>query len=140
MTWLVESFDVQNDKLLAAPDLGTLAARAVERLIEERSEVLEPYQIRVIAPLFDIDPDDWERVVESSTGGGVFESDWLSTAVVHLVGKVVDQPPEDLVGLIWPIPWEVSQGLLDRFSAGVRVPEGEVYIGFFGPPREASGA
>lgn len=130
VTWLIESFDVPNDKLLADFNLDVLAARAVERLIGPLPEVLTPDQVRVVAPLFDIEPDRWESIAESATGVRWFDSGWLARALVHLVRTVVDQSPEDLVGLVHPISVNAAQGLLNRFSAGARIPEGEVYIGF----------
>jgi hypothetical protein len=131
VTWLVESFDVQTDGLLADFDLDILAARAVERAIGARPEVLTPDQIRVVAPLFDIEPDRWDKTLGSLTGVGVFDPDWLSLALVHLVATVVEQSPGNLVGGVWPIPGEVAQALLNRFSAGVQVPDGEVSVGYF---------
>lgn len=133
MTWLVESYDRRTDELLADFDLNVLAALAVEHLIGTRPEVLSPDQVRVVAPLFDVEPDHWEGVVQSLTGDGVFGPDWLSRALAHLVSAVVDQNPENLVGVVWPIPEEVAQGLLDRFSTDVRLPDGEVFIDFAAP-------
>jgi hypothetical protein len=35
---------------------------------------------------------------------------------------------------------DVAQQLLDRFSAGVRIPAGEVFVGFCGPEAGTSSA
>ena len=132
MTWLVESFNMQTEELLAEFDLDALAAAAVKRLIGERPEVLTSDQVRAVAPLFDIEPDRWESVTGASADAGTSDSDWLASALLHQVSTMLGEDPEDVVGLVYPMSRETAQGLLDRFSAGVRIPEGGVYIGLFG--------
>ena len=131
MTWVVEIFSVQTDKLLADFDVDVLAARAVERLIGDRPEVLTANQVRSVALLFGVEPDRWGSFAESPTGMSWFDTDWLSRALARLVSRTVGQSTEDLVGGVWPVPRAVAQALLDQFSADVVVPEGEVDIGFF---------
>ena len=132
MTWLVHSFDTRTDALLAEFDLDVLASGAVERLIGTVPEALAPDQVRVVAPHFDIDPEQWSTVVRSSTPGGT-PTGWLAIALDHLVGEVVGVRPEEFVSSSYPVSPEAAQGLLDRFSSDVRVPPGEVFLGLVGP-------
>lgn len=128
MTWLVESFDVRTDELLAEIDLDALASDAVERLIGALPEALAPDQVRVVAPLFDIDPEQWRTVVQSSIAVGSPDADWFTIALVRLVSEVVQVSPEELGPAAYPISLEAAQGLLNRFSSDVRVPPGGVFL------------
>ena len=128
MTWLVQSFDPRTEELLVEVDLDALASGAVERLIGAVPQALAPDQVRVVAPLFGIDPERWSEVVPSSTPDGTPDAAWLAVALDQLVGEVVEVPPDDLDVASYPVPWESAQGLLDRFSTDVRLPPGEVFL------------
>ena len=127
MTWLVQSFDTRTEELLAEVDLDALASGAVERLIGAVPQALAPDQVRVVAPLFGIDPGRWSEVVPS-TPDGTPDTGWLAVALDRLVGEVVGVPPEELDVASYPVPLEAAQGLLDRFSTDVRLPPGEVFL------------
>ena len=132
MTWLVESFDPRTDGLVAEVDLDVLASSAVERLIGAVPEALAPDQVRVVAPLFDIDPERWNEVVPSSTPDGTPDAGWLTVALDQLVGKVVEVRPEDFVSSSYPVSPEAAQELLDRFSSDSSLPPGEVFLSLVG--------
>ena len=104
----------------------------MERLIGARPRTLAPDQVRVVAPLFDIDPDHWEGAMRSSIDIGIPNSDWLAIALLQLVSKVVEVSPEDLGPAAYPVSLDVAQGLLDRFSSEVRLPPGGVFLDFVG--------
>ena len=132
MTWLVESFDLQTDELLAEVDLDVLASGAVERLVGTVPQALAPDQVRVVAPLFGIDPGRWSTVVQSSTPGGTSEVNWFTAALDELVGEVVEVRPEEFVSSSYPVSPEAAQRLVDRFSSDVRVPPGAVFLSLVG--------
>ena len=134
MTWFVQSFSMQTDELLAEFNLDQLAADAVDHLIGTPREAPSPDQVHVIAPLFGIEPAHWEAVTGSSDDSDVSGSSWLSRALLHLTVSVVGLPPEDLLEADHLLSPQVAQGLLDRFSAGVRVPDGQITLAFYGPP------
>ena len=133
MSWELQSFDLRTEELLAEIDLDVLAAGAVERLIGGRPAVLAPAEGRVVAPLFDIEPDHWEQAMSTPINLGVLDPDWLTIAMVHLVSTVVGERPEDLEPAAYAISPEIAHGLLDRFSSDLRPPTGDLFLEFSVP-------
>ena len=133
MPWLVQSFDVQTDELVAEFDLDVLAEGAVERLTGSQPDVLTADQARLGAPRCAIDPGAGPRVTGPAADVGVLGSSWLAKELVQLVMRTTHERLEHLVEGDFRISRESAQGLLDRFSASGRIPDGETFLGFYEP-------
>jgi hypothetical protein len=128
VTWIIEFFSEQTDDHLGDVSINAVVADSVEGLLGELPSDLSPDQVRLVAPLFDLEPSNWEYVTRPTTGDAPPVLGWLEMALLYLLSSVTGGQPEDIFGCVFPISRPEAQQLLRRFTSDAVAPDGELFI------------
>lgn len=129
--WIIEAFAEQAEEHLGEVSLDAVVADSVERLLGELPSDLTSDQVRLVAPLFDLEPTTWEYVTKPTTEGTDLLG-WLEMALLYLLSKVTGGRPQDLFGYVFPLSRPRAQELLGRFGSDAPAPEGDLFIAYAG--------
>jgi hypothetical protein len=130
VTWIIEGFDEATDEFLGKLDLSLLAQGAIERMLGEIPQEPTAEQVRILAPIFGLEPDRWRSAMRAPVTISLLGLGWLDIALLNLLSQVLGIAPEELGPYVYPLPRKKAQELFYRFTDDAPGPRGELQVSF----------